>query len=129
MNQLFERVRKILRAVERAVKSHRKSSGRAHQSARTLEVYTGIGSQRTSYDPGDTHASGFHNVTRHCSNLVIRIDEAASSGTNHHEHRQLRLVEHFGDQCGARSGAAIAEVRAKLETVGTIALGNEGGFE
>lgn len=56
LNQLFERVRKVVCGIERAVESHWQSPGRVHQIACALDVYTGVRSEDPRYDP--RHASG-----------------------------------------------------------------------
>jgi len=47
-------------------------------------------------------------VTQHCLDLVIGVDEAAASGPNHYEHGKLCLVEHRFNQAHGRSDAANA---------------------
>src|SRR6202022_535291 len=84
-----------------------------------------VGSEHPGYYAGDASFSGKLDVTSHCIDLVVRVDEVAASWPDHHDHRQFRLTNNGGDQSSARSSATIAEVGAQLDTVSTSTLCGE----
>lgn len=125
IDELLKRVRHVDRGVERAVERDGQPASCFDQSACLLNFYSAIGSERAGYDSCDADVRSCLDVASHQVDLVVSVDEVASTRTNQYEYGELRPVDYGGRQSRAWRSAAIVEVYTELDAVGTGPLGGE----